>query len=83
MARKHNPSEINLKIDGVYPYSNERYEGLQISWTSDIGFGMYNIYKAHGTSEWKADSEYMDYGEEKAFLTELMRLFVEQINVLE
>ena len=31
---------------------------------------------------WKSDSECMDCNEDKAFIIELMRLFIEQLDVL-
>lgn len=82
MARKHDPKEIGLKIGGVYPYSNAKWEGFEIHWTSKIGFGVYNIYRSRGSNEWKADSECMDINENKEFITELMRLFIEQLDIV-
>lgn len=81
MARKHNPKEIDLKIGGVYPYSNAKWEGFEIHWTSKIGFGTYNIYRSRGSNKWYADSESMDFNDDKEFITELMRLFIETLKI--
>lgn len=82
MARKHAITEINLTIDEISPYSNSNYEGFVIRWASDIGFGEYTIFKKRGTNEWYADAECMDSNEDKDFIKELMRLFVEQLQIL-
>lgn len=80
--RRHKVNEINLAIDEISPYSNSNYEGFVIRWVSDIGFGEYTIFKKRGTNEWCADAETMDTNEDKDFIKELMRLFIEQITVL-
>lgn len=84
MSRKHNVKEINLQIRGIIPFSNERHLGILIEWISDIGWGEYAIYsKTLTTGEviWEADSECMDRGEDKEFLEELLRLFIQKINI--
>lgn len=81
MARKNDPTKINLEITSVEPFENNSWEGLCISWDSDIGFGTYTIYKKPGESELYADSEHMDSNEDKAFLQELLRLFLEKIKI--
>ena len=82
--RKHDVKEIGLEIDSFEPFSNDSYEGITISWSSKIGFGQYTIFKdkSENDSKWKADSETMDCNEDKEFVTELMRLFIEQLNIL-
>ena len=77
--RKHNPKEINLEIKDIEIWENANYEGFDISWISTIGFGKYRIYRKTGTDEWCADSETMDINEDKSFIKELMRLFIEKI----
>lgn len=81
MTRKHNPKEIDLKIENIYPYSNAKWEGFDIYWTSKIGFGTYNIYRSRDSNKWFADSEYMDSDNNKEFITELMRLFIETLKI--
>ncbi len=80
MGRKHNPKEINLQLDSVVPVANERGTGIVIYWNSDIGFGQYTLYHEKGQG-WRADAECMDKGEDKAFLEELMRLFISQVTI--
>lgn len=79
MARKHKVDEIHLEIDDLIPFVNEHHTGFIIEWSSDIGFGEYTIYRNIDSGEWIGDSEYMDNNEDKEFIKELMRLFVEKL----
>lgn len=82
MARKHKVDEIHLEITDVIPFTNELSLGFTIKWASDIGWGEYVIFKLNGTDAWVADAETMDSNEDKDFIKELMRLFVEQLQIL-
>ena len=82
MARRYNLSEINLEINHVGVFKNESEAGLWFDWSSEIGFGEYNIYRDLKTHEWKGESEYMDSNEDKAFLKELMNKFIDKINIV-
>jgi hypothetical protein len=81
MARRYEVDEINLGITDVVPFSNERHSGFIIEWSSDIGFGEYTIYKPADSDEWYGDSEYMDSNEDKDFIRELMKLFINKLIV--
>lgn len=81
MARKHDITQINLDAYNIEPFVNSNYTGFVIKWDSNIGFGEYTIYKKVGTNEWFADSEYMDNNTDKAFVTELMRLFIDKLTI--
>ena len=81
MARRFDITQINLDAYDIEPFANEKYTGLTIRWDSDIGFGEYVIYKKIDDDEWYADSERMDSNEDKAFISELMRLFIEKITI--
>ena len=81
MSRRIEVNNINLDAYEIKPFVNEKFTGLVIRWDSDIGFGEYTIYKEVGSDEWYADSEHMDSNEDKDFIKELMRLFIEKINV--
>lgn len=78
--RKHPVNTIHLEIIDFHPFHHsDDNEGFVIEWESDIGFGQYTIYR---TSEgFAADSEHMDSNEDKDFIRELMRLFVEQLKI--
>ena len=87
MKRKYDTSKINLCIDHWKPFVNDTFMGFWIEWSSDIGFGEYTIFKpVHPKSKedniWMGASEYMDTNEDKAFLKELMKLLVEDIEVV-
>jgi hypothetical protein len=81
MARRFEVDKINLDAYEIEPFINEKYVGFVIKWDSDIGFGEYTIYKAVGSDKWQADSEHMDKGEDKAFLNELLKLFVGSLEI--
>lgn len=83
MGRRHKVEEIHLQIDDIAPFVNEKYIGFLIEWSSDIGFGEYTVYRTCDSKEWKADSEHMDSNEDKDFIKELMKLFIEQLNIKE
>jgi hypothetical protein len=83
MARKHDVTQINLDAYDIEPFVNEKYTGFVIKWDSDIGFGEYTIYKKIDSDEWFADSEHMDNNEDKAFIKELMKLFIEKLNIID
>lgn len=79
MPRKHNIKEIHLQIDDFVPFVNDNHMGFIIEWSSDIGFGEYTVYKSNDNNKWYGDSEFMDSNEDKEFISELMRLFVEKL----
>ena len=81
MARRFEVNSINLDAYDIHPFVNEKYTGFVIKWDSDIGFGEYTIYKPIGSDEWYGDSEHMDNNEDKDFIKELMKLFIEKLIV--
>jgi hypothetical protein len=83
MARRFEVDKINLDAYEIKPFINEKYVGFVIKWDSDIGFGEYTVYKAVGSDKWQADSEHMDNNEDKAFLNELLRLFVGSLEIID
>lgn len=83
MGRKHKVDEIHLQIDDLIPFRNERCVGFIVQWHSDIGFGEYTVRQSNCSKEWEADSEHMDRNEDKDFIKELMKLFVEKLNIKE
>ena len=84
MARRYDVKEIDLTIDDFRPFVNDKFEGFVIEWSSNIGFGEYTVYRYLDSEEWEwfADSETMDYQNNKEFITELMRLFIKDIKVM-
>jgi len=37
-------SKVQVKVDGIAPYANDKYVGLKIYWSGNIGYGEYEIY---------------------------------------
>ena len=83
MARRFAVDKINLEICDINAFVNERGSGFVISWNSDIGFGEYTIYRRTGEEKWCGDSEHMDSNEDKAFIIELLKLFVEKLYIVD
>jgi len=81
MTRRFEADKINLDPYEVEPFVNEKYRGFVIKWDSDIGFGEYTIYQKIGSDEWHADSEHMDSNADKAFIKELMKQFIDKLNI--
>ena len=87
MSRRHDPTQINLKVDDVRWFTSNQgnYVLMDISWSSDIGFGMYTIKRDENGL--KGYSECMDKGEDKAFLAELLlkarKYILEKITIVE
>jgi hypothetical protein len=83
MARRFEVDKINLNIREIDPFANNKYTGFVIGWNSDIGFGEYTLYRDVKSSKWYAHSEHMDSNEDKAFLKELLKLFVDRLEITE
>lgn len=85
MARRFAVDTINLDAYEFEPFVNEKYMGVVIRWDSDVGFGEYTIYKPIDSEDdrWLAQSEYMDNNEDKDFIKELMKLFIEKLDIVE
>lgn len=83
MARRFEVDSINLNIREIDPFVNDKYTGFVIGWNSDIGFGEYTVCRSVDSNKWYAYSEHMDNNEDKAFLKELLKQFVDQLEVAE
>ena len=85
MSRRYKPDEINLTIEEVIPFSGFEREGFLIDWSSDIGFGTYKLFRSttpEDNKQWYGDSEFMDDDNDKTFIQELMRLFIENLKIV-
>lgn len=76
MSRKNNVDEINLEVRNIITHSAG---GIRIEWTSDLGFGQYDLQVREGKIV--ADSESMDSGEDKDFLRKLLSLIADKSEV--
>ena len=83
MARCFEVDSINLDAYEIEPFINEKYIGFVIKWDSAIGFGEYTIYRSVSSGDWKADSEHMDNNDDKAFIKELLKLFIEKLDIID
>ena len=74
--------EVEIQVDDIEPFVNEKYKGFKILWSGNIGFGEYTIYKQVGEDEWYADDEYMENPkEDRTFLKLLLDDFIKQVKV--
>jgi hypothetical protein len=76
MSRKNNVDEINLEVRNIITHSAG---GIRIEWTSDLGFGQYDLQVREGKIV--ASSESMDSGEDKDFLRKLLSLIADKAQV--
>jgi hypothetical protein len=76
MSRKNNVDEINLEVRNIITHSAG---GIRIEWTSDIGYGQYDLQVRDGKIV--ASSESMDSGENKDFLRKLLSLIADKSEV--
>lgn len=74
--RKNNVNEINLDVRNIITHSSG---GIRIEWTSDIGFGQYDIQIRDGRLV--ADSESMDKDEDKSFLRKLLSIIADKAEI--
>jgi hypothetical protein len=76
MSRKNNVDEINLEVRNIITHSAG---GIRIEWTSDLGFGQYDLQVREGKIV--ASSESMDSVEDKDFLRKLLSLIADKAQV--
>ncbi len=76
MSMKNNVDEINLEVRNIITHSAG---GIRIEWTSDLGFGQYDLQVREGKIV--ASSESMDSGEDKDFLRKLLSLIADKAQV--
>lgn len=88
MSRKNDINKINISIDDIEispPYVDGEtviHKGcIRIYWSSDIGFGQYDLY-INKNNELCGDSEYMDSQEDKDFIGKLLELLKEKLLIL-
>ena len=76
MLKKNNLDEINLEVRNIITHSAG---GIRIEWTSDLGYGQYDLQVRGGKIV--ASSESMDSGEDKDFLRKLLSLIADKSEV--
>lgn len=76
MSRNMNVDEINLEVRNIITHNAG---GIRIEWTSDIGYGQYDIQVREGKIV--AHSESMDKGDDKEFLRKLLSLIADKAEV--
>lgn len=76
--------EVEIQVDDIKPFVNEKYSGFTILWSGNLGFGEYTIYKRIGEDKWYVDDEYMEDPEnDRTFLRILFEDFAKQLEVKE
>ena len=76
-----NRDKVEVEVDDIKPFINDKYIGFKILWSGTVGFGEYTIYRAVDDDEWQGDSEYMDYSDDKWFLDKLYESFKKKLNI--
>ena len=76
MSRKNNVDEINLDVRNIITHNAG---GIRIEWTSDLGYGQYDIQVRDGRMV--ASSESMDSGEDKDFLRKLLSIIADKVEI--
>ena len=70
-----------ITLNKVIPFVNEEYEGIQVLWNGEMGFGQYIIYKPvkskDANNTWFVDTEHMS----KSWLPDLLQQWVNQMEV--
>lgn len=76
---ERNFENINLQIDNVRFGCHEDINIMRIEWSSDKGFGEYNLmFSKEGII---GDSEFMDSNNDKEFLKKLFLILIEKIQI--
>ena len=70
-----------LEITEINPFSNPSFQGISIYWTSNIGFGECQFYKANGEEQWKVNTERMSNSEDKRFIKMLLEKLADMVEV--
>ena len=76
MSKEKNKHESNLDIKNIITHSAG---GIRIEWTSDLGYGQYDIQVRDGRLV--ANSESMDSGENKDFLRKLLTIIADKVEI--
>lgn len=70
--------EETLVVNDFHVFSNEEYEGLEIRWVANIGFGSVTIYKEKTSDCWQIDDEFMGKDFVKTLLSKAVEDFYEK-----
>ena len=71
----------NLEITNITLYKNFCYEGVRISWTANIGFGVCELYRERDSDKCCADTEHMCDSENRKFLKMLLDKLADTVEV--
>ena len=95
---KLNRDEVHVQVDGIQPYQNDKYAGIKLLWSGNIGFGEYEIYSKNSDREpmyddcpedeymyinWAGQSECMDSQDDKWFIKLLLESLVNKMRIEE
>ena len=72
--------EIEVHVDDIEPFANDKYTGFKILWCGNIGWGEYIIYKETGDEKWYTEDECMEVPKgDTTFLKILFDDFIKQL----
>ena len=74
--------KVNVELSDIEVFKNEEYQGIKLLWQGNIGFGEYTIYQStDDPNKWKADSECMDYQNNKWFLKKILESLIDNVEI--
>ena len=78
---KHEVKDLTIK--NVYAFDNEMFNGIQIEWCANIGWGQCDIFRAKedAADKWQAHTESMSSNEDKTFLKMLLDKLADMVEV--
>ena len=70
-----------ITLTQAFPFENDQYEGGELHWIGEMGFGQYTIYRP--VKDDKTDNTWYVYTEHmsKSWLPDLLEQWVEQMEV--
>ena len=76
MPRDRN--EVHVTLDSIDFFNNHGVQGMVLSWSGNIGFGEYTLWKT-ADGEYMCDSEYMESEDDRWFLKNLLKQLLEKV----
>lgn len=73
----------DLIVTNAIPFVNEKYTGITLQWSANIGFGEYQVFFDKHSNAWGIDSEHMDSEADKEFGEMVFKAWLNSIKDVE